>query len=189
MCMKPLIVFAPMLALAACSSAPVKSPQAPTASVPPAPHVGKAAAALAPASGSLVSGRVVFVPMTDGVHLTGTVGGLAPGGHFGFHIHEKGDCSAVDASSAGGHFNPTGAPHGRAEAGPHHAGDMDNLVAGPDGTANVDVHLIGTTLGGSAATNIVGRALIVHGGTDDYTSQPAGNAGARVACGVIRPAS
>jgi Cu-Zn family superoxide dismutase len=65
---------------------------------------------------------------------------------------------------------------------------MDNLVAGPDGTANVDVRLIGTTLGGSAATNIVGRALVVHGGTDDYTSQPAGNAGARVACGVIKPA-
>lgn len=186
--MKPLIALAPMLALAACSSAPVKPPQAPTPSVPPAPHVGKAAAALAPASGSLVSGRVVFVPVTDGVHLTGTVGGLTPGGHFGFHVHEKGDCSAVDASSAGGHFNPTGAPHGRAEAGPHHAGDMDNLMAGPDGTANVDVHLIGTTLGGSAATNIVGRALIVHGGTDDYTSQPAGNAGARVACGVIKPA-
>lgn len=185
--MKPLLVLAPMLALAACSSTPVKPRQA-QASVPPAPHVGKAAAALAPASGSLVSGRVVFVPMTDGVHLTGTVGGLAPGGRFGFHIHEKGDCSAVDASSAGGHFNPTGAPHGRAEAGPHHAGDMDNLVAGPDGTANVDVRLIGTTLGGSAVTNIVGRALVVHGGTDDYTSQPAGNAGARVACGVIKPA-
>ena len=185
--MKPLLVLAPMLALAACSSTPVK-PQQAQASVPPAPHVGKAAAALAPASGSLVSGRVVFVPMTDGVHLTGTVGGLVPGGRFGFHIHEKGDCSAVDASSAGGHFNPTGAPHGRSEAGPHHAGDMDNLVAVPDGTANVDVRLIGTTLGGSAATNIVGRALVVHGGTDDYTSQPAGTAGARVACGVIKPA-
>ena len=186
MCMKPLIVFAPMLALAACSSAPVKSPQAPTASVPPAPHVGKAAAALAPASGSLVSGRVVFVPMTDGVHLTGTVGGLTPGGHFGFHVHEKGDCSAVDASSAGGHFNPAAQPHGRAGSGAHHAGDMDNVQANDEGVANVDVHLHGVTLGGGAANDIAGRALVVHADADDYHSQPAGNAGARVACGVIR---
>ena len=173
--------------LAACGTRPPARPEAPPA--PPAMGTAQLAEAnLAPASASLVSGRVALVPEPGGVHISGEIGGLPRGGQAGFHVHEKGDCSAVDASSAGGHFNPTGAPHGRAEAGPHHAGDMDNLVAGPDGTANVDVHLIGTTLGGSAATNIVGRALIVHGGTDDYTSQPAGNAGARVACGVIEPA-
>ncbi len=184
---QPLIALVPALALAACGGAPVKPPH-PAPPPPAAGTVRQAEAALAPASASLVSGRVVFVAVPGGAHLTGTVGGLAPGGRFGFHVHEKGDCSAVDASSAGGHFNPTGAPHGRAEAGPHHAGDMDNLVADADGTANVDVHLAGVTLGGGAATDIVGRALIVHGGTDDYTSQPAGNAGARVACGVIRAA-
>ena len=182
----PLTALAATALLSACGTSPG------TKSTPPPPPMATVSTAkmaeanLSPASASLVSGRVVFVAVPGGAHLTGTVGGLAPGGRFGFHVHEKGDCSAVDASSAGGHFNPTGAPHGRAEAGPHHAGDMDNLVADADGTANVDVHLIGTTLGGSAATNIVGRALIVHGGTDDYTSQPAGNAGARVACGIIK---
>jgi len=104
----------------------------------------------------------------------------------GFHIHERGDCSAVDASSAGNHFNPSGAAHGRAGTGKHHLGDMDNLRADAQGRANVDIHLKGVTLGGGAATDIAGRALVVHANADDYRSQPAGNAGVRIACGVIR---
>ncbi len=101
-------------------------------------------------------------------------------------MHEKGDCSAVDASSAGGHFNPAAQPHGRAGGGAHHAGDMDNLQANAEGVVHVDVRLRGVTLGGGAANDIAGRALVVHANADDYHSQPAGNAGARVACGVIR---
>jgi len=140
---------------------------------------------LAPASGSLVSGRLLLRPMGDGVHLSGEIGGLTRNGIHAIHIHEHGDCSAVDASSAGGHFNPAGSAHGRAGAGPHHAGDMDNIVANAQGVARVDVHARGVTLGGGAANDVAGRAVVVHAAPDDYSSQPAGNAGARVACGVI----
>jgi len=126
------------------------------------------------------------MPMGDGVHLRGEVGGLSPGASHGFHIHETGDCSAADAASAGGHFNPTARPHGRAGQGAHHAGDADNLVADARGVARVDAHLRGLSIGGGAANDIAGRAVVVHAVADDYRSQPAGNAGARVACGPIR---
>lgn len=176
-------------ALAACASTP---PPAATASVPAATAhnastAKQAIANLASASGSLVSGRLTLLPMGDGVHISGEIGGLQAGSSHGFHIHEKGDCSAVDASSAGGHFNPAAKPHGRAGHGAHHAGDGDNLVANAQGVARVDAHFSGVSLGGGAANDIAGRALIVHAAADDYSSQPAGNAGARVACGVIRP--
>ncbi len=171
--------------LAGCGThAPVKL------EAPPAPAAVSTArlaeANLAPASASLVSGRVALVPEAGGVHITGVIGGLPRGRQAAFHVHEKGDCSAVDAASAGGHFNPAAQPHGRAGSGAHHAGDMDNLQANADGVVHVDVHLRGVTLGGGAANDIAGRALVVHADADDYHSQPAGNAGARVACGVIR---
>ncbi len=169
------------LLLAACAAAPQRN------AAPMATHQAREAVVnLAQASGSLVSGRLVLVPMGDGLHLRGEVGGLVPGSRHGFHIHEKGDCSAADASSAGGHFNPTGQPHGRAGQGAHHAGDADNLVADAKGVARVDAHLGGLSLGNGAANDVAGRAVIVHAAADDYTSQPAGNAGARVACGVIQ---
>lgn len=173
-----------LLSLAACAP-PATKPE-----VPPAPAAVSTAqlaeANLSPASASLVSGRVAVVPEAGGVHITGTIGGLPQGKPAAFHVHEKGDCSAMDASSAGGHFNPATQPHGRAGSGAHHAGDMDNLQANAEGVVHVDVHLRGVTLGGGAANDIAGRALVVHAGADDYHSQPAGNAGARVACGVIR---
>ena len=174
-----------LLALTACSSAP---PSKPTPTLPPAlpGNVRQAEAALASASSSLVSGRVVLLPVPQGVRVTGTVGGLRPGGSFGFHVHERGDCSAVDASSAGAHFNPTGSAHGRSAAGPHHLGDMDNLVADGDGLVQIDRVLGGVSLGTGAANDVLGKALIVHADPDDYRSQPSGNAGARLACGVIR---
>lgn len=181
----PLLAVTTALALTACgSSAPVKP------AAPPQPSALSTAqlaeANLAPASASLVSGRLALVPEPGGVHITGVIGSLPRGQQAAFHIHEKGDCSAVDASSAGGHFNPAAQLHGRASAGAHHAGDMDNLQADAGGVAHVDVHLRGVTLGGGAANDIAGRALVVHAGADDYHSQPAGNAGARVACAVIR---
>src|SRR5690606_9888006 len=176
--------------IAGCASAPSsEAPAAPAAApAPAASTVASATANLASASGSLVSGRLSIVPMGDGVHVTGDIGGLQGGGSHGFHIHEKGDCSAVDASSAGGHFNPAAQPHGRAGQGPHHAGDNDNLVADAQGVAHVDAHFAGVTLGGGAANDILGRAIVVHASPDDYSSQPSGNAGARVACGVIQAA-
>ncbi|MCR6495203.1 superoxide dismutase family protein [Thermomonas sp. S9] len=178
------IVATCSLLLAACASAPPPAP-VPAPAVPPG-SAREAVANLAAASGSLVSGRLVLVPMGDGVHLTGEIGGLQPGSQHGFHIHEKGDCSAADASSAGGHFNPGAQPHGRAGHGAHHAGDADNLVADANGVARVDVHVSGVSLGTGTANDITGRAIVVHAAPDDYRSQPAGNAGARIACGVIR---
>ena len=171
--------------LAGCASSGVPT-ETPAAAAAAKSTASRATVNLAPASGSLVSGSLTLVPMGDGVHITGEVGGLKPGDTRGFHIHEKGDCSAADASSAGGHFNPAGQAHGRSGHGAHHAGDTDNIVANAEGVARVDAHVSGVTLGGGAANDIAGRAVIVHAAADDYTSQPTGNAGARVACGVIR---
>lgn len=170
--------------LTGCASSPSTSASGPAAPAPKS-TAQSAVVNLASASGSLVSGKLMVRPMRDGVHMTGEVGGLPPGSVHGFHIHEKGDCSAADASSAGGHFNPAGTAHGKAEAGAHHAGDADNLIADAQGVAKVDRHFAGVTLGGGAANDVAGKAVIVHASADDYKSQPAGNAGARVACGVI----
>lgn len=124
--------------------------------------------------------------MGDGLHFTGEIGGLAPNSTHAIHVHEKGDCSAVDASSAGNHFNPATQPHGKVGSGAHHAGDMDNVVANANGVATVSVHARGVALGGGGAGDVVGRAVIVHAAPDDYRSQPSGNAGARLACGIIQ---
>lgn len=180
-----LLAAASALALAACST----TPSTPTASAPNIPTTStakQAIAVLASASASRVSGSVTLVPMGKGLHLTGEVGGLPANSTHAFHIHEKGDCSAADASSAGPHFNPFNAAHGKAGSGAHHAGDMNNLTADAEGVAKINVHLEGVTLGGGAVNDVAGRALIVHAAADDYASQPAGNAGARVACGIIK---
>lgn len=172
------------LLLAACSSSPSQDAVPTTKAAVSTAQL--ATVVVAPASGSLVSGKLEVTPTSDGVRLTGELGGLTRGGTHAIHIHEKGDCSAADATSAGGHFNPAGQPHGRAGSGAHHGGDMDNLVADADGVARVDVTARGVTLGGTAANDVAGRAVVVHAMADDYQSQPAGNAGARVACGVIK---
>lgn len=136
-------------------------------------------------SGSSVTGSIRVTEAGGGLRLVGEVRGLRPGGEHGFHIHDKGDCSAPDASSAGGHFNPAGTPHGRAGAGAHHAGDLPNLKADGSGVAKVDLQVPGVTLQAGAAQSAAGRSLVVHRDPDDYTTQPAGNSGPRVACGVI----
>src|SRR5688572_23456826 len=127
------LVLATAVALAGCA-APAPKEQTPVAAASRS-TAQSGQANLASASGSLVSGRVTLLPMGDGVHLTGTLGGFMPNSTHAIHVHEKGDCTAADASSAGGHFNPTASAHGRASAPVHHAGDMDNLVANADGTA------------------------------------------------------
>ncbi|RPE80027.1 superoxide dismutase family protein [Vulcaniibacterium tengchongense] len=180
------------LLLGACSTAPdagtqprADAGQGPAAAAGATSTAQAARVVLAPASGSLVSGTLELRPTGNGVHLRGEIGGLGPNGTHAIHIHEKGDCSAADASSAGGHFNPAGAPHGKVDRGAHHAGDMDNIVADAEGVAKVDVHASGVTLGGGAANDVAGKAVIVHAAADDYTTQPTGNAGGRLACGVI----
>lgn len=176
------------LAIAGCASTPTQprgNAQAATR-MPTTSTVAKATVNLSAASGSLVSGQLWLVPTNDGVRASGTIGGLAPNRAHGFHIHEKGDCSAADASSAGGHFDPTGEPHGRVTMARHHAGDTDNIVANAEGVATVDARFEGVVLGGGGANDAVGKAVVVHADPDDYTSQPSGNAGARVACGVVK---
>lgn len=180
-----LLAAASALTLAACGTTP-STPTASTPDVPTTSTAKQAIAVLASASASRVSGSVTLVPMGKGLHLTGEVGGLPANSTHAFHIHEKGDCSAADASSAGPHFNPFNAAHGKAGSGAHHAGDMNNLTADAEGVAKINVHLEGVTLGGGAVNDVSGRALIVHAAADDYASQPAGNAGARVACGIIK---
>ncbi|MFZ5509805.1 MAG: superoxide dismutase family protein [Pseudomonadota bacterium] len=142
-----------------------------------------AEATLAPTRGNSASGMVTFAARGDKVQVSARVSGLTPGGH-GFHIHEKGDCSAPDATSAGGHFNPGGQPHGHPDQGPHHAGDMPMLVADGYGNATLSAELASVSLG-EGANGIIGKAVVVHAAPDDFKTQPTGNSGARVACGVI----
>lgn len=178
------------LGLAACSTTPEQTSRSKHAAVATAPMattstVQRAQVNLASASGSIVSGQLSITPMAGGLHFKGEIGGFKPGSTHAIHIHEKGDCSAADASSAGGHFNPADAMHGRVSTDTHHAGDMDNIVANAKGVARVDVRAMGPVLGGGAPNDAVGRSVIVHAAADDYASQPAGDAGSRVACGII----
>lgn len=143
-----------------------------------------AVATLSPTEGNDVRGRVTFAQIEDGVLVVAEVSGLSEGMH-GFHVHETGDCSAPDASSAGGHFNPAGSPHGPPNApdSQRHVGDLGNLEAGPDGTARYE--RVDPVLQLSGPNSIIGKAVIVHAGQDDLESQPTGEAGGRLACGVI----
>ena len=145
-----------------------------------------ALARLEPTRGNTAAGEVRFRHQGDAVIVEGRVSGLKPGQEHGFHIHEKGDCSSGDGMSAGGHFNPTAKPHGPLHA-EHHVGDLPALKAGADGVASFSVRVAGMGIG-SGAADIVGRALIVHAQPDDYSTQPTGNSGARIACAVIQRA-
>jgi Cu-Zn family superoxide dismutase len=143
-----------------------------------------AKASLRPASGSKVQGEVTFTQIAaNRVRVTGTVTGHQSGPR-GFHIHEKGDCSAPDATSAGGHFNPASAQHGPSPTAGH-AGDMGNITFDSQGNAKIDKILDGLSVSRDAKNGIIGRAVVVHMGTDDLKTDPTGNAGSRVACGVI----
>jgi len=154
-----------------------------------------AVAPLQSRSDSEVTGLVTFtetlVPQDDGsaqpqVVVSYEISGLTPGETRGFHVHETGDCSAPDATSAGGHFNPTDHAHGPMEAEDSHAGDLGNITADAEGNAvGVIENITKFTLADGEANNIVGRAVIVHAQQDDLVSQPTGDAGARVACAVI----
>ncbi len=132
---------------------------------------------------SSVAGLVTFTQYSDRVRIQAKVFGLSPGEH-GFHIHEQGDCTAPDASSAGGHFNPFQDQHGSPGSAQRHAGDLGNVVADDQGRALRDIEDAHITLQGDHS--ILGRSVIVHKDTDDFSTQPTGNAGARLACGVIR---
>ena len=129
-------------------------------------------------------GKVTFTSLEHGLRVAGEVRGLPPNTEHGFHIHEKGDCGD-NANASGGHFNPAGGVHGKFAAPGSHAGELPSLMADASGVARfrVDVHALSLTEG--AANNVVGRALVVHRDRDDFTTQPAGNSGPRIACAVI----
>jgi superoxide dismutase, Cu-Zn family len=143
-----------------------------------------ATAVLQPTKGNQTSGTVQFTQKGSAVLVEARVSGLAPNALHGFHIHEKGDCSAPDASSAGGHFNPGGMPHGAPQSEQRHGGDLGNLAADSSGFAHISMEVSGVTLGADA-NSVIGRAVIVHAQPDDLRTQPTGNAGARIACGLI----
>ena len=155
--------------LSACSHTPPAGP--------------KAQAKLEARSGSSVAGTVTFTAVGPNLRVEAHLSGLTPGEH-GFHVHESGDCSAPDASSAKGHFNPAAKGHGHHHHGDRHAGDLPNLVANAQGHAMYRAEVSGLSLA-AGANAIVGRSVVVHADPDDYKSQPAGNSGKRVACGTI----
>ena len=165
----PMILLASAALLGAC------------ASTTPAP---RASAQLQSTIGNPTSGSVNFVQAGNKVLVSGEVRGLKPNAEHGFHVHEKGDCSSGDGMSTGGHFNPTGAPHGSHGAGMHHAGDLPSLKADAAGVAKFSFESSMIAVG-SGVTDIVGKGLIVHRDPDDYKTQPTGNAGPRLACAVI----
>jgi len=158
--------------LAACSN--MGMPAGPTAT-----------ATLGPTLGNAASGTVYFTQKGDRVLVSGEVRGLPPNSEHGFHVHEKGDCSSSDAMSAGGHFNPGNQQHGRYDMAAHHAGDIPSLRADASGVAAINFETTSLRVG-SGANDVVGRAVVVHRDKDDYMSQPAGNSGPRVACGVVQ---
>jgi Cu-Zn family superoxide dismutase len=144
-------------------------------------QVQKAVAVLQPASGSQITGAVMFTKTGDDVQAVADIQGLTPGKH-GLHIHEKGDCSAKDASSAGAHFNPTHQHHGDPNMAEHHAGDLGNIEADASGKAHLDWK---GKMKLSGDESIIGKSVVVHEKEDDLKTDPAGNSGARIACGVI----
>ena len=144
----------------------------------------KAFAQLKPTAGNQAGGTVSFEQRGGKTVITAEVRGLKPNSEHGFHVHERGDCSAPDAMSAGGHFNPKSAPHGNHAAGSHHVGDMPNLKADANGLAKLVWEDDDFTVT-DGPNSVVGKAVVVHRDPDDYKSQPAGNSGPRIACGVI----
>ena len=149
------------------------------------PHAGpRATAELKPASGSNTSGEARFEQIGNKVRVIVFVQGLKPEQEHGIHIHEAADCSG-DAMGTKGHFNPFNKPHGHPTSAERHAGDLPSLKAGKDGRAKIDAELDVITVTPGPAS-IIGRGIIVHAGPDDYKTQPTGNSGARIACGVIQ---
>ena len=169
---KTMAAAAAMLVLAGCQT------------VPEEPL--RATAQLQPTKGNKTFGEATFEQVGDKVRVVIFAQGLKPGQEHGLHIHEVGDCSSGDGMSAKGHFNPHNKPHGHPDSAERHAGDLPSLKANKAGRGNVqaDVDIITVR---SGAASIIGRAVIVHADPDDHKTQPTGNAGARLACGVIQP--
>lgn len=172
--MKRTIIAAALLGLAAGCAGTAEQKEA------------SATATLEPRSGSQVRGTVTFTQAgPDIVRVSGQFTGHSKGPK-GFHIHEKGDCSDPKAMSTGGHFNPAKHKHGGPYEPVRHSGDLGNLNFNDQGVANINFVVGGISVSSDKADGIIGRAVIVHADVDDYKTDPTGNAGGRVACGIIK---
>jgi superoxide dismutase, Cu-Zn family len=143
----------------------------------------KAVVVLHPTEGNEVSGTVTFEQDDEGVRVVADLEGMDENGNHGFHIHQYGDCTAEDGTSAGGHFNPNDSEHGAPDDMSRHVGDLGNLETDEEGNATADFVDPMLTLNGP--NSIIGRGVIIHSGEDDFETQPTGDAGSRLACGVI----
>ncbi len=146
--------------------------------------VKSAVAEINSTAGNNVSGTVRFQRAGNKVKVTAAISGLTPNGKHGFHIHQFGDCRSGDGKSAGGHYNPGGHSHAGPDDDVRHAGDLGNLAADENGNASYEKMVDNITIAGKK-NPVLGRGIIIHAGTDDLESQPAGAAGARIGCGVI----
>jgi Cu-Zn family superoxide dismutase len=143
-----------------------------------------AIAMIYPTQDQTVSGTVTFEQIGDQVRVVANLKGLSPNTKHGFHIHEYGDCSAADATSAGDHYNPEGAPHGAPTDPERHAGDLGNIDADEMGNAHHEITVSFITIDGDK-NPVLGKAVVIHTKADDLKSQPTGDAGGRIGCGVI----
>lgn len=197
-----ILAFGTLGLLSACGGETMPPPEAPPPPPPPAvepkaedkpapepvaeapkPEPRMLEVKIEPKSNSKLAGSAMLMEVDGGVKVTLSVTG-APAGDHGAHIHEKGDCSAPDAASAGGHFNPSGHDHALPTVAKRHLGDLGNLVVGKDGKGSLEITIDGATLKAGDANSFAGKSIIVHAKKDDG-GQPVGNAGGRIGCGVI----
>ena len=191
----PLLALALMLPLAACQPDAEEEPTiddmttgtevglATDVPGPTAEAEGMAALATLEGPDGANLGEVRFTRDADGVRVEAHLQGIEGSGPHGFHVHENGTCDAPSFESAGGHFNPTGAPHACPPTEPRHAGDLGNVEIDGDGGGHLEMTTNLLSLQGQ--NSVIGKAVIVHGAVDDCTSQPSGDAGPRIACGVV----
>jgi Cu-Zn family superoxide dismutase len=177
-------LIAGILVLAAFGCAPEDIPEGIDSEIleEPGAEIIGALAVLRPTEGNETSGKVNFSITEEGIRIFAELSGLTPGKH-GIHIHRLGDCSAADASSAEGHFNPENMPHGAPTDDRRHVGDLGNLIV--DDTGTVRYEWTDDVISFTGDHSIIGRSVIVHSGEDDFRTQPTGGAGSRLACGVI----
>jgi len=148
-----------------------------------APDGPSAVAVIRPAGGSQAHGTVKFTQVGSRVRVDAEIAALSPGSH-GIHVHEKGDCTAPDAASAGAHFNPATKKHGAPDGSERHAGDLGNLKANEYGKAELSIMVDGISVD-KGANGVIGKGVIVHADPDDLKTDPGGNSGDRIGCGVV----
>ena len=183
--MRQMLTAGCVLLVAAAFGCGSKESGEPAAGEPGGREVKKAIAWINPKSESELVGSAIFIKTGEQIDLQIKLEQAPPGEHA-VHIHENGDCSSPDGKSAGGHWNPTGDDHGKWGASPFHLGDIGNVTVGEDGTGSLSMTSDRWVMGSGAENDILEKAVIVHADVDDFTSQPTGNAGGRIGCGVIR---